>query len=61
MALAVFAGNAAAGTYSGGDGSEGNPFLIATAEDMNEIGANPDDWDDHFLMTADVNLAQFNR
>lgn len=26
---------------------------------MNEIGANPDDWDVHFLLTADINLADY--
>jgi len=50
-----------AGTYSGGDGSEGNPYIISDANDMQEIGANPDDWDDHFLMIADVNMFTYTR
>jgi len=45
--------------YSGGTGEPNDPYLIATAEDMNEIGANPDDWDAYFLLTADINLADY--
>ena len=48
-----------AGTYSGGDGSEGNPYLINSASDMQEIGANSDDWDKHFLVTANIDLGEF--
>jgi len=57
--LAGLTGSVRAGTYSGGDGSPENPYLIATAEDMNDIGANPDDWDAHFLLVADINLADY--
>ncbi len=45
--------------YSGGDGSTEDPYLIATAEDMNSIGANSDDWDAHFLLVADIDLAGY--
>ena len=45
--------------YSGGDGSAGNPYQIATAENMNEIGAHPNDWDKHFVLTADIDLADY--
>ncbi|MHC4109859.1 MAG: GLUG motif-containing protein [Planctomycetota bacterium] len=47
-------------TYSGGTGEPDKPYLIATAEDMNEIGAHPDDWDKHFLLIADINLAGYS-
>jgi hypothetical protein len=47
------------GKYSGGTGEPNDPYLIATAEDMNEIGANPDDWDAHFVMVNDINLADY--
>ena len=33
----------------GGTGMADDPFLIYTAEQMNEIGANPNDWDKHRL------------
>ncbi len=48
-----------AAAYSGGDGSPENPYQIATAEDMNQIGAKPDDWDAHFLLIDDINLADY--
>lgn len=52
--------------YSGGSGIAGAPYLISTAEDMNQIGQNQSDWNKHFKMTADINLSaysgtQFNR
>lgn len=47
------------GKYSGGDGSPENPYKIATAEDMNQIGANPDDWGAHFELVNDINLADY--
>ena len=45
--------------YSGGDGSEANPYRISDANDMNEIGLHQEDWGSHFVMVNDVNLAQF--
>jgi hypothetical protein len=45
--------------YSGGTGEPNDPFLIATAEDLNSIGLDPCDWDKHFKMTADINLADY--
>ncbi len=48
-----------AAAYSGGTGEPNDPYIIATAEDMNEIGANPHDWDAHFLLVADINLADY--
>lgn len=60
MAGMVFTSNLWAGTYSGGDGSEANPFLISDANDMNEIGVNLDDRWAHFLMTTDIDLADFD-
>ena len=44
------------GKYSGGTGEPNDPYLIATAEDLNSIGLDPNDWDKHFLMTADINM-----
>ena len=42
--------------YEGGTGTAENPYLINTAEQMNEIGNNPDDWDKHFKLTADIDM-----
>jgi len=51
--------SALGGTYSGGTGTETDPYLISTAEDMQAIGANPGDWGKHFLLTADVDLSAY--
>ncbi len=49
----------ASGTYSGGDGlTPETAYQIATAADMQEIGANTDDWDKHFKMTADIDMLE---
>ena len=38
--------------YGGGTGEPNDPYLIFTAEQMNEIGLHDEDWDKHFnLMT----------
>ena len=58
-ALVGLAGIVAAGTYSGGNGTAGEPFLISTAADMNEIGTHPEDFNDHFLLINDINLAEY--
>lgn len=44
--------------YSGGSGEPNAPYLIATPNDLNSIGLDPCDWSKHFLMTADINMAQ---
>ena len=43
--------------YEGGAGTAEDPYLIFTAEQMNEIGANPGDWNKHFMLIADVNMS----
>ncbi len=45
--------------YSGGSGTSNDPYLISTAEDMNQIGDNSADWDKHFKLTADINLSNY--
>ena len=54
-----FATSICTAKYSGGDGSEATPYRISDANDMQQIGANPADWDKHFVLTDNVNLAQF--
>ena len=44
--------------YSGGSGTPTDPYLISTAEQMNAIGAEPNDWDKHFKLMADIDLSQ---
>jgi len=45
--------------YGGGSGTAEDPYLIHTAEQMNTIGAEPNDWDKHFKLAADIDLKDF--
>lgn len=42
--------------YDGGSGTPGEPYLINTAAQLNAIGAEPNDWDKHFKLGADIDL-----
>jgi len=46
--------------YGGGTGEPNDPYLIYTAEQMNAIGTEPNDWDKHFKLMADIDLSGFN-
>jgi len=46
--------------YAGGIGEPNDPYRIATAEQMNAIGAEPNDWDRHFQLTADLDLSAYD-
>ncbi|MHC4912635.1 MAG: hypothetical protein ACYTE5_06470, partial [Planctomycetota bacterium] len=45
--------------YGGGKGTPGEPYLISTADEMNLIGADTNDWDKHFRLINDINLAAY--
>ncbi|MHC4460525.1 MAG: GLUG motif-containing protein [Planctomycetota bacterium] len=45
--------------YGGGTGEPNDPYLIFDANQMNAIGADSDDWDEHFLLCADIDLSIF--
>ncbi|MHC4326696.1 MAG: GLUG motif-containing protein [Planctomycetota bacterium] len=45
--------------YGGGTGQPNDPYLIYTAEQMNEIGANQEDWDKQFKLMADIDLGAY--
>jgi hypothetical protein len=47
------------GKYGGGTGEPNDPYLIYTAEQMNTIGAEPDDWDKQFKLMADIDLSGY--
>jgi len=42
--------------YSGGTGEPNDPYQIATAADLMLLGESPDDYNKHFLLTADIDL-----
>ncbi|MHC4565966.1 MAG: GLUG motif-containing protein [Planctomycetota bacterium] len=46
--------------YGGGTGEPNDPYLIYTAEQMNTIGAEPNDWDKHFKLSADIDLIAYS-
>jgi rhodanese-related sulfurtransferase len=45
--------------YGGGTGEPNNPYLIYTAEQVNAIGAAPNDWDKHFKLISDIDLSGY--
>ncbi len=45
--------------YGGGTGEPNSPYQIWTPEQMNAIGAEPNDWDKHFKLMADIDLSQY--
>jgi hypothetical protein len=45
--------------YAGGTGEPNQPYQISTAEQMNHIGSDPNDWDKHFKLITDIDLAQY--
>jgi hypothetical protein len=42
--------------YGGGSGTAEDPYQIATAADLIALGDSPDDYDKHFVLTADIDL-----
>ncbi len=52
----VLTATTAAYPYGGGDGSPEDPYRIGEPNDLIEMSQNPDDWSEHFILTADINL-----
>jgi len=48
--------SAAHAKYGGGAGTQNSPYLISTAEQMNEIGLSSADWSRHFKLTTDIDM-----
>ena len=59
VGLLALCGSAFAEEYGGGNGTETDPYLIYTAEQMQEIGANSGDWGKHFKLMADIDLSSY--
>ena len=45
--------------YAGGTGTVDDPFLIATAEQMNTIDLHQEHWNKHFKQVADIDLGVY--
>jgi len=48
---------AVAALYSGGSGTLGDPYEIATVADWTALMNTPGDWNKNFLLTADIDFA----
>jgi hypothetical protein len=60
VVIFAMAGDVVGATYGGGSGKPGDPFQIWTAEHMNTIGTDPNDWDRHFILMADIDLSIYS-
>jgi hypothetical protein len=47
----------ALGPYGDGRGTADDPYQIWTPQQMNAIGTDPNDWNKHFMLMADVNMS----
>ncbi|MCU0917015.1 MAG: hypothetical protein MUC88_21000, partial [Planctomycetes bacterium] len=56
LTTCLFVVSAVHAKYSGGRGEPNDPYQIATAADLIALGETPDDYDKHFVLTADVDL-----
>ena len=45
--------------YNGGSGDPCDPYQINDPCQLNAIGADPCDWDKHFILTADIDLSAY--
>jgi hypothetical protein len=50
---------AAQAQYGGGTGTQNDPYLIRTAEQLNAIGTSRSDWSKHFQLRADIDLSEY--
>lgn len=51
--------SSAQGRLYSGAGTQQDPFIIDSAEKMNDIGLNQADWDKHFMLDADIDLSAY--
>lgn len=58
LLVVCFAALPAHAKYGGGTGGPNDPYLIFDANQMNEIGAEPNDWDKHFKLRDDIDLSE---
>ena len=48
-----------AGTYSGGEGTAENPYLISSAADIDELMSTSEDWASNFILTQDIDCSDY--
>jgi len=47
--------------YNGGTGDPCDPYQINDPCQLNAVGTDPNDWDKHFILTANIDLSQYTR
>jgi len=57
ITLLLFVSYLTAGTYSGGDGTSGNPYQISDLDDLAELSTTSADWGAYFIQTADIDAS----
>jgi len=45
--------------YGSGTGTPEDPYQIAMAQDLVELGNNPDDYDKHFILSEDIDSSDY--
>jgi The GLUG motif len=55
-AILILVAGSAFGAYSGGNGTAGAPYQIATKADLLALAANTGDYSKCFILTADINM-----
>ncbi len=56
LLVGVLSGAVWAEGFAGGTGEPNDPYQIATAADLIELGNDPNNYDKHFILTADIDL-----
>ncbi len=56
LAVLAIATGCAFGKYGGGTGEPNDPYRIASAEDLLTLAADINDYNAHFILTADIDL-----
>ncbi|MHC4619948.1 MAG: GLUG motif-containing protein, partial [Planctomycetota bacterium] len=59
LVLVLSAAGISFAKYSGGTGEPSDPYRIATAEDLNDIGNHVEDFNKRFVMVNDIDLAGY--
>lgn len=58
LLLVLITSSAWAQTYSGGNGTQGNPFQIANLTDLQYLSEHSGDWTKYFIQTADIDATE---
>jgi len=54
LITALLSGNCCIAQYSGGAGTENNPFQLSTLDDLLVLSSTSGDWNKHFVLVADI-------